>query len=259
MDKWIDNILTAIFVFAFVTIVPVTYAVVNVATRPDTITVRMELPAPGKPVMIVYDVIDPEPGKLLDPPSDFPIYWEWKASGIEDYTTYIEIRDNQPETLEYYANHYDSSVHRNERAYTPEEYVCMAENIYFEAGVESIHGRLAVALVTLQRVQDPRYPNNVCDVVWQQRRTSSGNIVAQFSWTWDGKPDTPRNMQAYEEIVQLTGAVLDADAAIVDPTYDSTHYHANYVDPYWKDYMIHRATIETHIFYREEPDTVASL
>ena len=250
MRQLADNILATIFVATFILIVPVTYAIVNVATRPDTITVALELPAPGKPVLIVYDVIDPEPGKLLDPPSDFPIYWEWKSSGISDFTTYIEIRDNQPEALEYFATHYDPSVHRNERAYTEEEHFCMMQNVYFEAGVESIHGRLAVALVTLERVQDPRYPDNVCDVVYENK---------QFSWYWDGKPDRPQNMQAYEEIRQLVGAVLDADAAIVDPTYDSTHYHANYVDPYWAPYMVHRATIETHLFYREEPDSVASL
>lgn len=261
MRQLVDNILATIFVATFIFIVPVTYAIVNVATRPDTITVALELPQP-KPVMIVYDVINPEPGKLLDPPSDFPIYWEWKASGIADYTTYIEIRDNQPEALEYFAQYNDPSIHTNERAYTPEEHLCLAENVYFEAGVEGVEGRLAVALVTLERVQDPRYPNNICDVVWQQRpHPVSGNIVAQFSWTWDGKPDRPENMKSYQEIVHLVNAILDPDASFYDPTYDSTHYHADYVNPYWAtdDRMFWKATIETHIFYREEPDTVASL
>jgi hypothetical protein len=249
MNKWIDNILTTLFVFAFVTIVPTTYAYVNVTTRPEMITVKLELPSPGKPVMIVYDVIDPEPGKLLDPPKDFPIYWEWKASGIEDYTTYIDIRDNYPEMLSY-AFHDDPSIHTNERAYTDDEYFCMVQNVYFEAGVEGTQGRLAVAMVTLERVKDPRYPNNICDVVYENK---------QFSWYWDGKPDRPQNMKAYEEIRMLVGAILDADAAFVDPTYDSTHYHANYVKPYWKDYMVYKATVETHIFYREEPEKIASL
>jgi hypothetical protein len=249
MNKLIDNILAAFFVATFIFIVPVTYAVVNVMTRPDTITVALELPQP-KPVMIVYDVIDPEPGKLLDPPKEFPIYWEWKTSGISDFTTYVDIRDNYPEALEYFADMRDPSVHRNEREYTEEEYFCMAQNVYFEAGVESIHGRLAVALVTLERVQDPRYPDNVCDVVYENK---------QFSWYWDGKPDRPQNMKAYEEIKMLVGAVLDPDAAIVDPTFDSTHYHADYVDPYWNDYMVKRVKIETHIFYREEPKKFASL
>ena len=252
MKQLVDNILATIFVATFILIVPVTYAIVNVATRPDTITVRMELPAPGKPVMIVYDVIDPEPGKLLDPPSDFPIYWEWKSSGVEDYTDYIEIRNNSPELLEYFAvDPREYNTHVNTRPYTDREKACMAQNIYFEARNESLKGKIAVALVTLERVQDRRYPSNVCDVVYESH---------QFSWYWDGLPDRPRNIDKYEEIVLIVDAVMDTETALYDFTYDSTHYHADYVDPYWNEYMVWKAKIDTHIFYREEPKTtVASL
>lgn len=249
--KQVDNFLATIFVATFILIVPVTYAYVNVTTRPDTITVKLDLPSPGKPVMIVYDVIDPEPGKLLDPPKDFPIYWEWKSSGIEDYTTYIEIRNNSPEMLDYFANAQDYNAHTNDRAYSDREKACMAQNIYFEARNESLKGKIAVALVTLERVQDPRYPNDVCAVVYESH---------QFSWYWDGLSDRPRNMEKYEEITLIAGAVMDADTAMYDFTYDATHYHADYVEPYWKDYMVWKAKIDTHIFYREEPKTtVASL
>ena len=252
MKQIVDNILATFFVATFILIVPVTYAIVNVATRPDTITVAIELPPPGKPVMIVYDVINPEPGKLLDPPSGFPIYWEWKASGIEDYTTYIDIRDNSPEMLEYFATDpREYSTHVNARTYTDREKACMAQNIYFEARNESLKGQIAVALVTLERVQDSRYPSDVCDVVYDSH---------QFSWYWDGLPDRPRNMEKYEEIELIVDAVMDTETALYDFTYDSTHYHADYVDPYWNEYMILRARIDTHIFYREEPKTtVASL
>lgn len=251
MNKWIDDALAAIFVFIFVAVVPVTYAAVNVATRPDTITVKLELPAPGKPVMIVYDVIDPEPGKLLDPPKDFPIYYEWKTSGIEDFTTYIDIRDNYPEMLEYFADAaYTETTHINPRAFTQEEVACMAQNIYFEARNESLKGMIAVALVTLERVEDPRYPSDVCSVVYDNK---------QFSWYWDGLPDRPRNIPKYEEILLVADAVMSSDTALYDFTYGSTHYHADYVEPYWKDYMVYKAKIDTHIFYREEPRKVASL
>lgn len=250
MDRILDNILATIFVATFVFIVPVTYAYVNVTTRPDTITVKLELPPPGKPVLLVYDVIDPEPGKLLDPPSDFPIYWEWKSSGIDDFTTYIDIRDNNPEMLEYFADAADYNTHTNDRVYSAREKACMAQNIYFEARNESLKGQIAVALVTLERVQDPRYPSDVCDVVYDNK---------QFSWYWDGLPDRPKNMKVYEEIVLIVDAVMDAETALYDFTYDSTHYHADYVEPYWKDYMILKAKIDTHIFYREEPRKFASL
>lgn len=44
---------------------------------------------------------------------------------------------------------------------------CMAQNIFFEAGTESYMGKVAVALVTMNRVNDARYPNSICEVVYQ--------------------------------------------------------------------------------------------
>ena len=48
----------------------------------------------------------------------------------------------------------------------PELY-CMAMNIYFEAKSEPKAGQYAVADVTLNRVNDSRYPNSICEVVLQ--------------------------------------------------------------------------------------------
>src|SRR5210317_144981 len=59
---------------------------------------------------------------------------------------------------------------------------CLQQNIYFEARNQSINGQIAVAWVTLHRVDDPRYPNTICEVVWQRK---------QFSWTHDGKSGKP--------------------------------------------------------------------
>lgn len=250
MDDIVDRVLTVIFVLIFVTIVPATYAVANNGLRPDTIKIALDMPPIKHGTTIVYDVINPEPGKLLDPPEGFPIYYEWKSSGIADFTTYIERKNSNPEGTDFHAEWPDDNIHANERSYTREEHICMAKNIYFEARSESIKGQLAVALVTLQRVQDPRYPSNVCDVIYDNK---------QFSWYWDGLSDHPRNPSKYREIALFTSAILDADVAIYDFTYDATHYHADYVQPYWAPYMVRKAKIETHIFYREESTGTTSL
>lgn len=42
---------------------------------------------------------------------------------------------------------------------------CMARNIFYEAGGESREGKIAVAQVTLNRAQDPRFGQSVCEVV----------------------------------------------------------------------------------------------
>ena len=42
---------------------------------------------------------------------------------------------------------------------------CLATAIYFEARGEPTLGQIAVGQVIMTRVYDPRYPDNVCDVV----------------------------------------------------------------------------------------------
>ena len=71
--------------------------------------------------------------------------------------------------------------------YTSEEYpqaYCMAQNIYFEARGSNLADRVAVADVVLNRVEDTRYPDTVCEVVKQGRQDSNGNMIrnqCQFS------------------------------------------------------------------------------
>ena len=56
----------------------------------------------------------------------------------------------------------------------PTQLECMAKNIYFEAAIESTAGKLAVAQVTLNRVNSTRFPNTICGVVKQGRHYSNG-------------------------------------------------------------------------------------
>ena len=65
----------------------------------------------------------------------------------------------------------------------PEQAYCLAQNIYYEARNEDIRVQFAVASVTLNRANDPRYPNTICDVVKQTTISNvSKRIVCQFSW-----------------------------------------------------------------------------
>lgn len=121
-----------------------------------------------------------------------------------------------------------------------EETHCLAHNIYFEGRGESVQGQLGIGLVTLNRVRDRDYPNTVCKVVWQHR---------QFSWTLDGKSDTPKDTNAYTTAYLIASSILDKDNAIRDFTSGSLMYHADYVEPYWKDHYKQTTKIGSHIFY----------
>lgn len=142
------------------------------------------------------------------------------------------------------------NLFRNTKTYTNAEHICMAKNIYFEARNESLAGMIAIAQVTITRMQDPRWPNTICSVVYQNK---------QFSWYSDGLSDRPKDHNKFAEIILITTAILDPDMIIQDITNGATHYHADYVLPYWTKYMVKQVKIDTHIFYQDQVITKASL
>ena len=129
---------------------------------------------------------------------------------------------------------------------------CLAENIYFESAYEPTDGRVAVALVTLNRVQDPRYPDNICDVVKQRTRIVSigdRRIVCQFSWYCEPNKSVG-NIQAYTEAKQIALHVYANYEQLKDLTNGALFYHANYVRPNWRG-LEQTVVIGRHIFYKE--------
>jgi spore germination cell wall hydrolase CwlJ-like protein len=164
---------------------------------------------------------------------------------IESKILELVVDIAEPEMPEIYTWEYKS---------LDKEILCLAQNIYFEAGHEPHMGKVAVGLVTINRVKSPMYPDSICEVVWQVGKSSkTGKSVAQFSWTRDGKPDRPRNMTAWGEALELARDMIgDADLnEYEDFTKGATHYHATYVKPYWRHKYERVAKIGLHIFYRD--------
>ena len=130
-----------------------------------------------------------------------------------------------------------------------EEVNCLAQNIYYEAAKEPYEGKLAVAQVTLNRVNSGKFANTVCGVV-KQKDKINGVMICQFSWFCN---------QAYMHIIrnqyQWEESVIAAKKALTEPVahdgiYRSgaMYYHANYINPGWK--LTKVAQIGNHIFYR---------
>ena len=115
--------------------------------------------------------------------------------------------------------------------------LCIALAVYFEARGEPTAGQLAVAQVILNRVEDRRFPNNACDVVYQRH---------QFSFFWDGKHDRPTDKGAWDQ----ARAVALTATAINDTTSGANHYHADYTQPYWAEGRTPVRVIGRHVFYR---------
>jgi spore germination cell wall hydrolase CwlJ-like protein len=119
---------------------------------------------------------------------------------------------------------------------------CLALNVYHEARSQSFDGQLAVAHVTLNRVDDPRFPKTICRVVYQGK---------SFSWTINrGRLSAPRERDAWERALKVARlAIEDRDG---DPTFGSTHYHLASIKPYWAEQKTRIAKIDGHVFYRWE-------
>jgi spore germination cell wall hydrolase CwlJ-like protein len=136
--------------------------------------------------------------------------------------------------------------------------VCLSNNIYHEAKSQSTAGQIAVGLVVINRVRDARFPNTICEVVYQAQystwwKEAKGKDVprkhkCQFSWFCDGKHDRVTDTQAYQKIMQLVKRLLTNryDGLIEG----ATHYHADYVNPKWSKTKTLIGQVDDHIFYR---------
>ena len=131
---------------------------------------------------------------------------------------------------------------------------CLALNIYHEARGDNYAGKYAVADVVLNRQNNRRYPDKICDVIKQGYTHDDGQPIinrCQFSWYCDGLSDVPKETVAYQEAVSLAQQMMEYDA-MRGITEGATHYHAYYVTPDWINDrgMILIGRIGDHIFYQ---------
>ncbi len=122
--------------------------------------------------------------------------------------------------------------------------LCMTQAIYYEAGFEPTSGKRAVAQVVLNRMRHPAFPGSVCGVVYQ----GSNQRVCQFSFTCDGSLGRTPATGAWAAARTVAKAALAGHVERGVGT--ATHYHADYVLPYWAYKLPKISNIGTHIFYR---------
>jgi spore germination cell wall hydrolase CwlJ-like protein len=122
---------------------------------------------------------------------------------------------------------------------------CLAQAVYYEARSESARGQMAVAEVVMNRVNDSRFPKTVCGVVYQGQTREVG---CQFTFTCDGSLRVAPSGPAWD---RARDVALHIALGLNKPVTDhATHYHTDYVNPYWSPGMVKTATVGQHIFYR---------
>ena len=124
---------------------------------------------------------------------------------------------------------------------------CLAKNIYHEAGREPFEGKVAVAQVTLNRVESGQFPGDVCKTIYQKNMIYE-KMVCQFSWACDRDSlNRPLNKEAYNESMEVAKKVL-LEGFRLPSLQHALYYHADYIDPGWKKEKITK--IGHHIFYK---------
>ncbi|NBB51806.1 cell wall hydrolase [Rhizobium sp. CRIBSB] len=122
---------------------------------------------------------------------------------------------------------------------------CLTQGIYYEAALEPDEGQAAVAQVILNRVRDPNYPDTICGVVFQGAERVTG---CQFSFTCDGALAQAPVGWAWDRARKVAERALAGHVATRVGT--ATHYHADYVRPWWAPTLTKLDQIGAHVFYR---------
>ncbi len=132
---------------------------------------------------------------------------------------------------------------RQEPQVNNKQLMCLAKNVYYEAGSESDKGKAAVAHVTLNRTNSSHFPDSVCNVVYQKSRG-----VCQFSWVCHKKAPPKTHTDNWADSLRIARDALEGE--IRDPTYGALFFHAVYVKPIWSRTFKKTIRIGNHIFYR---------
>jgi N-acetylmuramoyl-L-alanine amidase len=124
---------------------------------------------------------------------------------------------------------------------------CLARNIYHEAGYEPFEGKVAVAQVTINRVESGHFPSDICKVVYQKNVVYE-KVLCQFSWYCEGpSAKKPMNGPVYTESMEVAKKVL-LEGFRLPSVKDALYFHGDYINPGWKREKV--AKIGRHIFYK---------
>jgi len=121
---------------------------------------------------------------------------------------------------------------------------CLAAAMWYEAGTDW-EGQRAVAQVVVNRSRHPAFPKSVCGVVFQGSERDTG---CQFTFTCDGAmarlPPEALWRRTRESAVEML------EGRVFAPVGLATHYHTDWVVPYWNARMEKIAAVRTHLFFR---------
>ena len=192
-------------------------AMASTAIAPTSSSSREEAAAPAPPSMVVKPIA---PEQAVKENAEIPV-----ATGPNPIAAAFHFKGNA--------------------AARAQALNCLSSAVYYEAGNQDADGGRAVAQVVLNRVRHPAFPSSICGVVYQGSTRPTG---CQFTFTCDGSMNRQPTAEGWRRATQIAEQALAG--AVYAPVGWATHYHANYVVPYWAASMAKNAVVGAHLFYR---------
>jgi len=171
-----------------------------------------------------------------------------------------------------------SSLNKPLMKFDPKEFTCLAKNIFFESANEPEEGKVAVGLVTLNRVSSGKFKDTVCGVVDQKLSRDIPTIkivekkvgffgtttetktvwnkltICQFSWRCVFVKNPKSQDERWVESQNIAKTLL-ADPGSYESWrvkyVDALYFHATSVRPSWARQKKTVERIGGHIFYAE--------
>lgn len=153
-----------------------------------------------------------------------------------------------------------TSSQASEREIKPKvsnQLMCLAKNVYYEAGLETRDGMVAVAQVTMNRTEDSKFPKTVCAVVNQKTQiTVPGKdrpmikTVCQFSWVCNAPVPIRYVSDRWAQSLAVAEEVMLRDTQL-DQLTEALYFHNLKAHPNWGLERV--AKIGNHIFYSDDP------
>lgn len=166
------------------------------------------------------DIIDSEGNWHSVPRAEYE-YEQSKETNVEPEATYTTYK-TEP-TLDDSSTIYPVGI---ENPYTEDSLNTLARLVESEAGIESYQCKLYVASVVLNRCKSEKFPNTVCDVIYQK----TGNIP-QFSVTIERSDGTkPINCDPSQDSINAATEVLKNGSQLPE---DVLFFYANVDDKNW--------------------------
>jgi hypothetical protein len=121
---------------------------------------------------------------------------------------------------------------------------CLALAALAEAGGDDA-GQRAVMQVVLNRVRHPAFAGTVCGVVFEGSSRATG---CQFTFTCDGSLARRYSEAAWAAARQRAAEALGG--RVFAAVGNATHYHTDWVHPWWSPKLVKLAQVDTHLFFR---------